>query len=164
MPNQVSIVSAVVITWWVRKYLKLGGLKQQNAFTSLWRFFWPEVALWLRVSHEASVICRLDLGWKIHFHAGSLDWLGIWCQLLAEGLSLLLGLTPRLLKCPPMLAVGFLHNKWSKRARQSHNALHEPSSKAIHLLLYPTLFMIETWSVSMWEETTRVSETEEEEH
>lgn len=148
-----------------KKVSQTQRLKTTKSIYVFTEVFWPEGALWLGLSHEASVICRLDLGWKIHFHAGSLEWLGIWCQLLAGGFSLLLGLTPRLLKCPHMLAVGFLHNKWSKRARQSHNALHELSSKAIHFPLYPTLFMIERDLICFNVGTDyKVSETEEEEH
>lgn len=94
-----------------KKVSQTQRLKTTKSIYVFMEVFWPEGALWLGLSHEASVICRLDLGWKIHFHAGSLEWLGIWCQLLAGGFSLLLGLTPRLLKCPPTLAVGFLHNK-----------------------------------------------------
>lgn len=116
------------------------------------------------VSHEVPVIWWLDICRKIHFQGGSLVCLAVWCGLLAGSFSsLLIGISPRLLKLLTYRHLASFVMSDRKEQGKSHNALHKLASKVLYLLFHPILCVIETWPVLMWEDT-RVWITGEADH
>lgn len=106
------------------------------------------------VSPEVPVIWWLDIHRKIHFQGGSPVCLAVWCGLLAGSFnSLLIGISPRLLKLLTYRHLASFVMSDQKEQGRSHNALHKLASKVLYLLFHPTLCVIETWPVQMWEDT-----------